>query len=146
MLDVRALSAGYPGRPVLEGVDLHAERGEMLALIGPNGCGKTTLLRAITGILPFERGSIEIAGVDVRQTAKDALARRVAVVAQAAPLPSRFTAFEVAMMGRAPHLRLLQWESRARRADRARGDGAQRLLGCCASGWSTSFRAVSGSA
>jgi iron complex transport system ATP-binding protein len=112
MLYVRALSAGYPGRPVLEDVDLHVERGEMLALIGPNGCGKTTLLRAITGILPFERGSIEIAGTDIRRTAKDALARRVAVVAQAAPLPSRFTAFEVAMMGRAPHLRLLQWESR----------------------------------
>ncbi len=112
MLNVRALTAGYPGRPVLEDVDLHVERGEMLALIGPNGCGKTTLLRAITGILPFERGSIEIAGTDIRRTAKDALARRVAVVAQAAPLPSRFTAFEVAMMGRAPHLRLLQWESR----------------------------------
>jgi iron complex transport system ATP-binding protein len=112
MLDVRAISAGYPGRPVLREVDLHVERGAMLALIGPNGCGKTTLLRAISGLLPFERGTIEIAGDDVRAIPKDALARRVAVVAQAAPLPARFTAFEAAMMGRAPHLRLLQWEGR----------------------------------
>ena len=111
MLSVRALSAGYRNRPVLHDVDLTVDAGELVALAGPNGCGKTTLIRAISGVLPVEGGAITIAGADVRTTPPAQLARRVAVVAQAAPLPARFTAFEVAMMGRTPHLRLLQWES-----------------------------------
>ncbi|MBF6600367.1 MAG: heme ABC transporter ATP-binding protein [Dehalococcoidia bacterium] len=112
MLDVRALSAGYPGRPVLAAVDLHVDRGEVLALIGPNGCGKTTLLRAISGVLPFGGGTIALDGDDIRTMRAEVLARRVAVVAQASALPPRFTASDVVMMGRSPHLRLLQWEGR----------------------------------
>jgi len=112
MLDVRGLRAGYPGRPVLHDVDAHVAAGELVALVGPNGCGKTTMIRAVSGALPIASGSVSIGGADVRAVGAAALARRVAVVAQAAPLPQRFTALEVAMMGRTPHLRLLQWESR----------------------------------
>jgi iron complex transport system ATP-binding protein len=112
MLDVRRLSAGYPGRPVLHDVDLGVAAGEVIALVGPNGCGKTTLIRAISGALPVAAGAVAIGGTDVRELGAAALARRVAIVAQAAPLPQRFSALEVAMMGRTPHLRLLQWESR----------------------------------
>jgi iron complex transport system ATP-binding protein len=112
MLEIRELSAGYDARAVLHGIDLRAERGEMLALIGPNGCGKTTLLRAISGVLAYDAGSIALDGDNIRTISAAALARRIAVVAQGAPLPERFTAFELALMGRTPHLRLLQAESR----------------------------------
>ncbi len=112
MLTVRDLYAGYDGQPVLRGVDLDATRGELLAIIGPNGCGKTTLLRVLSGVLAFERGGVAIDGVDVRGIRPAAMARRIAVVAQGAGLPERFSAFEVTLMGRTPHLGLLQSEGR----------------------------------
>ncbi len=55
MLTVRHLETSYGARLVLRGLDLDAARGELLAIIGPNGCGKTTLLRAITGVLRLRR-------------------------------------------------------------------------------------------
>jgi iron complex transport system ATP-binding protein len=110
MLTVRDLYAGYDGQPVLRGVDLDATRGELLAIIGPNGCGKTTLLRVLSGVLAFERGGVAIDGIDVRGIRPAAMARRIAVVAQGAGLPERFSAFEVTLMGRTPHLGLLQSE------------------------------------
>jgi len=110
MLTVRCLDAGYADRPVLRGLDLDVARGDLLAIIGPNGCGKTTLLRVLGGILQAERGEVQLDGVDARAMSAAALARRVAVVAQWAALPERFSAFDVVMMGRTPHLRLLQSE------------------------------------
>jgi iron complex transport system ATP-binding protein len=112
MLTVRGLYAGYDGQLVLRGVDLAATRGELLAIIGPNGCGKTTLLRVVSGVLAFERGDVAIDGVDVHGIRPAAMARRIAVVAQGAGLPERFSAFEVTLMGRTPHLGLLQSESK----------------------------------
>ncbi len=112
MLSIRGLHAGYPSRPVLRGIDLDAARGEMLAVIGPNGCGKTTLLRAVAGMLPADAGEITVAGAPVRAASAAAMARRVAAVTQSVTLPQGFTAFQVALMGRTPHLRLLQSEGR----------------------------------
>lgn len=111
MLSIRNVRAGYGARPVLRGIDLEAQRGELVAVIGPNGCGKTTLLRAVTGVLPFD-GEIALDGESVRGASASELARRVAVVTQGAALPPGFSAFHVAMMGRTPHLRLLQSEGR----------------------------------
>ncbi len=112
MLSVRDLHAGYDGRAVLRGVDLDAARGELLGIIGPNGCGKTTLLRVISGVLPAASGSVTIDGDEVRSINPAAMARRIAVVAQGAGLPERFSAFEVTLMGRTPHLGLLQSEGK----------------------------------
>jgi len=111
MLSIRGLHAGYGPRAVLRGIDLEAAQGEIVAVIGPNGCGKTTLLRAAAGVLPF-RGQIDVDGVPVRGARPRDLARRVAVVTQGVALPQGFSAFQVALMGRTPHLRLLQSEGR----------------------------------
>lgn len=112
MLSVRALTAGYASRTVLDRVDFSAARGELVTLLGPNGCGKTTLLRCISGVHPPASGTIALDGDDIASLGPAAMARRVAVVAQAAMLPGGFTAFDVALMGRTPHLRLLQGETR----------------------------------
>ncbi|HZP57594.1 MAG TPA: ABC transporter ATP-binding protein [Dehalococcoidia bacterium] len=147
MLEVRGLRGGYRDRAVLHDIDLRVERGEVCVLLGPNGCGKSTLLRAITGALPLAEGDVRIEGVPVRGMSAADVARRVAVVAQAAPLPERFIASDVVMMGRTPHLRLLQsegrrdaaivrdamraagcWELRERYVDELSGGEAQRVL------------------
>ena len=112
MLSIRGITAGYASATVLHGIDFHAQPGELVAIIGPNGCGKTTMLRAIGGVLGIQSGAVEIDGANVATMGANALARRVAVVAQSAALPERFSAFEVALMGRTPHLGFLQSESR----------------------------------
>ncbi len=62
LLDAKGLSAGYAGSTVLEGVNFRVHQGEAVALLGRNGVGKTTLLRAITGTIPLGSGSMSFAG------------------------------------------------------------------------------------
>jgi NitT/TauT family transport system ATP-binding protein len=62
MLDVRALTLGYGGPPVLERLELRVEPGAFVSLVGPSGSGKSSVLRAITGLQPHEAGTI---GLDV---------------------------------------------------------------------------------
>jgi iron complex transport system ATP-binding protein len=110
MLQIRQLHAGYGPRRVLRGVDLDVRAGELVALLGRNGCGKTTLLRAVSGTHAIDAGDVLIDGDKAGTLSKTAIARRIAVVAQNAPLPEGFSALDVVLMGRTPHLRLLQSE------------------------------------
>lgn len=64
-LDVRSVAAGYGRLEVLHGLSLHAEDGECIALFGPNGHGKTTLFRALSGLLRVTAGSVSADGVDI---------------------------------------------------------------------------------
>jgi len=147
MLRVRDLTAGYGRRDVLHEVSLDVDRGELVALLGPNGCGKTTLLRAISGHLTPAVGEIAIDGRSARSYDARSLARRIAVVSQSAPLPERFTALQCVLMGRTPHLGTFQsegphdiavvraamerascWDLRARPADQLSGGERQRVV------------------
>src|SRR5438552_18622084 len=62
LVEVRGLTAGYGAGPVLHGVDLDFQAGELLALIGANGAGKSTLLGVLSGLVPPTSGSILFAG------------------------------------------------------------------------------------
>lgn len=62
LLNVQDVVSGYLNRPVLHGVSIDIAEGEVLAVIGPNGHGKTTLLRTLSGFLPFRDGQFEFAG------------------------------------------------------------------------------------
>ncbi len=111
-LSIRDVSFGYNGHPVLGGISLEVGEGELVGVVGPNGCGKSTLLKLVSGVLQPHGGTISIGGVDVGGLSPRQLATRVAVVPQTAVVPPTFTALEIALMGRTPHLGLLQWESR----------------------------------
>ncbi len=76
LLSVRDLSAGYAGVPVIRGVNLHVDRGEVVSLLGPNGAGKTTTLSAVSGLLPALAGSVEVLGEPVTHKAPFRNARR----------------------------------------------------------------------
>lgn len=74
MLEVRALHAGYAGSEVLHGIDLRVGEGEGVIVLGPNGHGKTTLLRAITGLLPVRSGQVLFEGRDITHLRADLIA------------------------------------------------------------------------
>ena len=65
MIAVQALEGGYGESPVLRGVALDVSRGEIFAILGKNGMGKTTLLKTIMGLLPAKKGRVELLGQDV---------------------------------------------------------------------------------
>src|SRR5689334_7516369 len=81
-LALDGVTFAYAGAPVVRDVTLRLRPGEMVALLGPNGAGKSTLLKLASGILTPGHGSIRLAGTDLRRLARDAVARRVAVVPQ----------------------------------------------------------------
>jgi iron complex transport system ATP-binding protein len=147
MLSARGLRAGYSDRTVLRGLDLTVETSEIVALVGPNGCGKTTLIRAFTRVVPIASGDATVDGESVRSLSTAELAKRIAVVPQGAHLPPGFTAFEQVLFGRSPYISLLGsecqrdievardameatdcWSLRARPAEELSGGERQRVL------------------
>jgi iron complex transport system ATP-binding protein len=102
--------AGYGHREVLHGTSISLTGGAFVGLVGPNGTGKSTLLRALAGTLVPRRGLVSLDGVDLRRLSRRDIARRVAVVPQTPTLPDTFAALEVVLMGRSPHLGLLESE------------------------------------
>jgi iron complex transport system ATP-binding protein len=100
----------YGHNPFLRNIDMFVMEGEMIGIVGPNGAGKTTLLNLLSGTLSPERGSVLVYGENLTTFRPRERSRRVAVVPQNSATPSGFTALEVVVMGRNPHLSLFQWE------------------------------------
>ncbi|MDP6665625.1 MAG: ABC transporter ATP-binding protein [SAR202 cluster bacterium] len=111
-LEVRDLRFAYNNRPVLDGFNFRAAKGELVGLVGPNGTGKTTLLRLLSGVLRPLGGSVMILGEETRRMPTSERARLVSVVPQDPRTPMGLTAFDLVLLGRNPHLGLLQWEGR----------------------------------
>jgi len=98
------------------GVSLRVDAGEVLGLIGPNAAGKSTLARIACGLLRPSAGSVRLRGDDAFALPRRERARRVAFLSQDEPADLPFTAREVALMGRAPHLGLWALEAPGDRA------------------------------
>jgi iron complex transport system ATP-binding protein len=110
MIELDNVSLGYDHRAILSNIDMKARPGQVLGLVGPNGSGKSTLIKGMTRVMDLLSGRILIEGRDTRTIKRDELARLLATVPQDPALPAAFTAFEVVLMGRTPHLGLLRYE------------------------------------
>lgn len=103
-LDVRDIRIGYAGRMVLHGLDFQVQQGQVLTILGPNGVGKTTLLRCINAMLKPETGTVLIENADVFRMRAGDIAKHMGYVAQRNDA-GRMTAFDAVLLGRKPHLR-----------------------------------------
>ncbi len=109
---VRSASFSYGPKVVWRDINLEVAQGETLCLLGPNGCGKTTLLNCIHGGLALQRGSIHIDGRDLKTMTVTEIARKMGYVFQEHSAPFPYSSLEVVRMGRAPHLGLFQAPTR----------------------------------
>ncbi|MBI2868610.1 MAG: ABC transporter ATP-binding protein [Chloroflexi bacterium] len=128
-VEMRRVSVRYGKKPVLDDITCALKPGELTGLIGPNGSGKSTIIRALSRTVPVTSGMITFNGRNIDAVPRREFARLLGVVPQMPLLPSAFTAFEIVLLGRHPHLGLLQregpqevaitWEAMARTGTQA---------------------------
>ena len=104
MLTLRNVSAGYGGDDVIKNISFCVKPGENLSIIGPNGCGKTTLLKVIANIMPF-KGDIELDGKPTRRMKHRDIALKIAMLSQISGIYFSYTVFDTVMMGRYPRIK-----------------------------------------
>jgi iron complex transport system ATP-binding protein len=121
-----ALEVGYPGRSVGAGLSLSVSTGEVLVLLGPNACGKTTWLKTLLGLLPPRQGEVHLLGRPLTTYGSRERARLMAYVPQSQVSTFGFSALELVVMGRTAHLGLLE---RPTTRDRAVALDAMRRMG-----------------
>ncbi len=113
MIKLDHIGINYGERRILADINADIKDNCITAVMGPNGCGKTTLLRCIGGLLTPNEGFAAIDGRHVGDYTPRELAQRLAFVRQDAQTDFDFTAFEIVLMGRNPYQRRLQNESQA---------------------------------
>lgn len=110
-LEVSDIDCYYGTKRVLEKVNFSVDKGEFFGVIGPNGSGKTTLLRCISGVLKPRSGVVRVNDLNVHTLSEREIAKNVAVVPQTSAISFSFTALEMVMMGRNPHVSRFRMES-----------------------------------
>ena len=110
-LDINDISFNYNDSPVLDGVTLNVIKGEVIGILGPNGCGKTTLLRNLNKNLLPHQGSVLLDDADMKDISKKEIARSIAVVPQSNEIRFAFTARDIVAMGRMPFMGAFTGES-----------------------------------
>lgn len=106
IFEARDLHLTWPGaaEPTLDGVDLDLPAGTLVALVGPNGSGKTTFLRALLGSIPVDRGQVFLQGRPIVTWSREAMAREVGVLPQREESAFPMTVMEGVLLGRYAHL------------------------------------------
>jgi iron complex transport system ATP-binding protein len=113
LVEARGLGFSYGERPVLRDVGVRVSGGEIVGVLGPNGSGKSTLVKILSGVLTGYTGSATLDGEEIGRIPRKKLARALAVVPQEPVFGFPFTAMEIVLMGRHPHLAGLAFESQS---------------------------------
>lgn len=104
ILDVNGVEFQYRSKEVLRDIKFHLDNNEILAILGPNGVGKTTLLKCMNAILKPKNGTILVDDEDVLKLEQIDIARRMGYVPQRCE-PARLTVFDAILLGRMPHIK-----------------------------------------
>jgi iron complex transport system ATP-binding protein len=103
LLEAKGLSFSYQSKTILEDVSLQLHLGDFIAVLGPNGVGKSTLIKLLSGTLLPSRGEVLLAEKNLQSIHRREVASQIAVMPQEANVAFSFTALEVVLFGRFPH-------------------------------------------
>lgn len=103
ILEVDGVEFGYSSVPTISGIRFSAAAGDLVSIIGPNGVGKTTLLKCINRVHGMDAGTVLVDGGDVHGMARKEMAKRIGYVPQRAHVSGN-TVFESVLLGRKPHI------------------------------------------
>ncbi len=106
IISVNNLEFAYPNHSVLKGIDLHLNQGDVVSLLGPNGCGKSTLIRLMLGLMHAKGGDIRLKGKPIRDYSHKEIASHIAYIPQYHSVPFNYSVLEMVMMGRVSKLGL----------------------------------------
>ncbi|PWK63382.1 iron complex transport system ATP-binding protein [Streptomyces sp. CG 926] len=107
-LEARGISAGYDRKPIIEELSLGIVPGRITALVGPNACGKSTLLKSVARLLPVAAGSVLLEGQDIHDLPTREVAQRLGILPQSPIAPESITVGDLVRRGRHPHHRFGQ--------------------------------------
>ncbi|MGL5150861.1 MAG: ABC transporter ATP-binding protein [Clostridium sp.] len=102
-LEVKDLSFSYMDNRILEGISLDFEKGKFYSIIGPNGCGKTTLIKNIARLISPKKNTIYIDGKSICKLSSNEVAKIISHVPQNLHINYEFKVFDIVMMARVPH-------------------------------------------
>jgi ABC-type cobalamin/Fe3+-siderophores transport system ATPase subunit len=125
VLNLRHVSFGYAAKAVLDDVSFDVRPGEFLAIVGPNGCGKSTALKLMAGLMRPRSGDVLLDGVPVASIRRRRLARRLTMLAQSNEAPDAMIVRDLVGLGRFSHE---GWLRRDTPQDRRHVDDAMRLM------------------
>ncbi|NLY70255.1 MAG: ABC transporter ATP-binding protein [Clostridiales bacterium] len=104
-LEIRNLSFAYKkDQPIIEGISMKVERGEIVSVLGPNGAGKTTLFKTILGLYKAYQGQVIVNGKDVSNSSRRELAKQMGYVPQNHAPSFPYSVVDVVLMGRTAHI------------------------------------------
>lgn len=132
VLVAQRVRAGYERKIIVDGVDLAIQRGSYTAIIGPNACGKSTLLRSIARVLPIESGAILLDGADIHRMATKKLATKLGLLPQSSIAPDGIRVADLVARGRHPHQKMFdRWSQGDEQAvvEALRATGTEELSG-----------------
>lgn len=107
ILEVENGCFGYPKQEeILTDINIKLEEGHILSVLGPNGIGKTTLLKCMIGLMPWSRGRSLLTGKDIRTLKSKEIWNMISYIPQTHGFSFSYTGLEMVMLGRSSHLGL----------------------------------------
>ncbi len=103
MLIIDNISFSYENKEVLDNISFHVKKGELLSIIGPNGCGKTTLINCILGVNKIDKGSMSFRGRELNKLSPRERAKLFSYVPQEKGHIFPYSVLEIVLMGRTPY-------------------------------------------
>lgn len=104
MLEVQNVCAGYGDTEIVHNISFHLNKGENMCILGANGCGKTTFLRAIGNLIPFT-GSVRLNGQEIRSMKRRVIAEKIALLSQLSGTYFAYSVYDTVMLGRYQQIR-----------------------------------------
>lgn len=106
LFEVKGISFDYDGEEIFSDIGFSIERGDVLCILGPNGTGKTTLIKCLNGLHDISSGEILINGENIKKLSFKQISKHIGYIPQAHVPSFPFKVFDVVLMGRAPYLNL----------------------------------------